>query len=145
MKDIVEEMMKLWMKGENCARATSCSITEFYNENQCETLRLALTAFGGGIGEGSICGAITGSLAGMSYILGKKCGLNDAEIRERAKIFKENIRSKFESLDCYELISEFRADGKILKNKEAERRQKCTNIVKESVLEVQQIISNLGK
>ena len=70
MPEIVDEMSKYWDDESNCAQAVASGILDFYNmKDHSELLHKAMVGFGGGMGERSICGAITGGLAALGVIM----------------------------------------------------------------------------
>ena len=73
MSDIINEAKKYWENNFNCSQAAACGILDYYGfKQQSETMKKALLPFEGGIGERSICGSLTGALAGLSTLLHEK-------------------------------------------------------------------------
>ena len=96
---------------------------------------------GGGFGEGLVCGAVVGSLAGISLTLAEK-GLSEKEIAKKTNMWKKRFKETIGSLSCFDLIAEFNdAEGKI-DFKLPGRREKCTDIVASSVILAKKIINN---
>ena len=130
--------MKYW-ETENCARATACGLLDFYDyTSESKVMFKAILPFGGGIGEKSICGAVCGSLAALSFKLAE-LSIEAEEIREKATLFKEQFTTRFGSLICRELIQPFlQAD----ETYSPERRESCTELVDEGVILVNSIVES---
>ena len=135
----MEKTLVLWEEN-NCARTTVCALLSHYGyESLCDPFHKAMLPMGGGFGEGSICGAVTGSLAAISLILVEK-GLIAEEVKEKASIWKTNFKEGFESLNCFDLMDEFGgAEGEIDFDMPG-RREKCTDAVTSAVTFAKQII-----
>ena len=129
MNRLLDLTLSYW-ETENCARATACGLLDFFdNHSESKTLYDALLPFGGGIGEKSICGAVCGCLAALSFKLTEK-RLENEEIREKSILFKELFAEQFESLLCRELIQSFLLEDGTYSD---ERRNRCTEFVTEGV------------
>jgi C_GCAxxG_C_C family probable redox protein len=129
MSNIIDEVAEYWNQESNCAQAVACGVLEYYNQNDClETIHNAMLGFGGGMGERSICGAVTGGLAALGILMSKK----DLEKDDKSDIFrkfKDTFIKKFKTLNCGEILVEFiLSDGSIDKEN-PERRLKCTGAV----------------
>ena len=136
MNKLVDLTLKYW-ETENCARATACALLDYFNyKSESMVLYKAILPFGGGIGEKSICGAVCGSLAALSFKL-SELGLESEEIREKATLFKEQFRSRFGTLICRELIQPYLLEDETYA---PERRDRCTAFVEEGVKLVNVIV-----
>ena len=136
MSKLIDLTLKYW-DTENCARATACGLLDYYNHvSESKTMFKAILPFGGGIGEKSICGAVCGSLAALSFKL-TELGLEKETISEKATLFKEQFTARFGTLVCRELIEPYLLeDGTYA----LERRDSCTELVKEGVKLVDKIV-----
>ncbi|MFX0092133.1 MAG: C-GCAxxG-C-C family protein [Candidatus Hodarchaeota archaeon] len=140
MDDISANVLNYWEKKRvNCARSAACGILEFYKVHGSEILYKALTSFGGGIGEGTVCGGLIGALAAMNLILAGN-GLSDREIVNKSDALKNLFREKFTTLECRALMDEFRLENGKVDFQNPERRKKCTNAVMTAVKGAQHII-----
>ncbi len=141
-QSITKKALEYWEKKANCARTTVCSVLSHYgNEPLCEPFYKAMLPMGGGFGEGLVCGAVVGSLGGISLILAEK-GLSEKAIARGINLWKSHFKEKFGSLNCFDLIAEFKnAEGKI-DFKIPGRREKCTDFVTSSVTSAKQIIDS---
>ena len=138
MSQLVDLTLKYW-ETENCARATACGLLDFYNyESESKTMYKAILPFGGGIGERSICGAVCGALAALSFKLAET-GVEKEVISDKATLFKEQFTARFGTLMCKELIQPyFLKDGTYA----PERRDHCTELVKDGVKIVDSIVES---
>jgi C_GCAxxG_C_C family probable redox protein len=139
---IVELTRNYWEKRSNCAQSTAAGILENYDHSDLSpSFYKAMLPFGGGVGEESICGAVLGSLAGMSLALADK-GVNPDGVREKSKEFKRRLRERFGTLECGALMDEFRdPQGKIVFDMPG-RREKCTKVVESAVILARQLIDS---
>ncbi|MFX0013948.1 MAG: C-GCAxxG-C-C family (seleno)protein [Promethearchaeota archaeon] len=139
-QDILEGTMNYWKRKANCARSTACGILEYYGKNSLsDPFYKGMLPMGGGLGEGLVCGAVIGSLVATSLVL-VESGLNDEMTSKQIKKWKQEFIQKFESLNCFDLINEFRnAEGKV-DLKMPGRREKCTEIVASAVTIAKQVI-----
>ncbi|MHA1303371.1 MAG: C-GCAxxG-C-C family protein [Candidatus Heimdallarchaeaceae archaeon] len=144
-KAIIEEALKYWETGINCSRSTSCGALDHYNfKEQSNNQYKALMAFGGGIGEGSICGSITGSICALSLIL-SEYGLTEEQILAKIQHFKDQFRDKFGTLYCRDILVEFQDKNGEIDMDHPERRLRCTKTVKSAVSIVQSIIESVER
>ena len=90
----------------NCCQAVISAFTQDFNLDKTTTLKLA-TGFGGGMGKGEICGAVTGAY----MALGLKFGyVSQADIegkaitKEKVKTFDKLFIEKHKTLHCKGLL-----------------------------------------
>ena len=132
MQTIQEMTLELW-DSLNCARSAACGILLYYGfEQECNTLNKALIPFGGGIGERSICGSVTGALSALSVVFAKK-GYKEDKIAEIAKSFKEKFSREFKTLYCREILKEFTFPDGTIDADNPKRKEKCTKTVLHAV------------
>ena len=96
---------------------------------------------GGGVGEGSICGAVTGALIGMAYILTQNNVEKDLLI-EACNKFKDQFTNAQESLRCRDILYEFNDGEEDIDRDHPKRREKCTNAIRTAMSLVVPIIRN---
>ena len=130
----IENAMKHWEKDENCAQSTSCAILEIFNfEKEKHVLKDAFVPFGGGIGEKSICGTVTGTLAGISFVLSQN-HISEEVILSVSEEYKERFKTIFNHLKCKQLLKVFMdEDGNYSESDNSYRRNKCTFMVQTAV------------
>ncbi len=144
MDNIIKSTMNYWEKRRvNCARSTACGILEFYQVKGSQILYKTFTTFGGGIGEGTICGGLIGAIGALNLILAER-GLSDKEISDKAKDLKNLFRREFDTLECRTLMDEFRTKGGTIDYSNPERRKKCTRAVITAIKGAQKIIDGEG-
>ncbi|MFX1252965.1 MAG: C-GCAxxG-C-C family (seleno)protein, partial [Promethearchaeota archaeon] len=140
MDDIIASTMNYWEKKQvNCARSAACGLLDFYQVKDSQILYKTFTTFGGGIGEGTICGGLIGALGALNLILAER-GLNDKEISDKAKDLKTLFRREFDTLECRTLMDEFRTKDGTIDFSNPERRKKCTHAVITAIKCVQPIV-----
>ncbi len=142
----IEKTLHYWdnVEGSNCARSTACGLLSAYGkEDLIDPLYAAMLPAGGGFGERSICGAVTGTLSGLSIILTEKLGEKaefEEEIKEEIERWKEKMHKKFKTLICGLLLEDFEDSEGNIDVDQPERRNKCTDVVKTAVTLAQEII-----
>jgi C_GCAxxG_C_C family probable redox protein len=102
---ILPEVQNLWDADNNCAQSTGAGILENlgYKEDS-RVLFNSFHCFGTGFKERRICGAVSGTLAALSYIGTTKNASIDA-IQELGTAFREEFKKKFGDLNCNTLLS----------------------------------------
>jgi len=143
---VIEKTLHYWnnVKGSNCARSTACGLLSVYGKKDLiDPLYAAMLPMGGGVGERSICGAVIGTLSGLSIILTEKLGDKtevDKEIMEEIKKWKKEFSDKFSTFICKTLLNNFTDNKGNIDVDHPERRNKCTDVVKTAVTLAQEII-----
>lgn len=89
-----------YTSGLNCAAATLLAAGEIYNLNLEKSDARFITAFGGGIGCGHICGALAGAESALGMVLLPKDALGSPEFREACAGFVAKFREKWGSEMC---------------------------------------------
>lgn len=141
MTSIKAKALKYW-QDHNCARSTAGGILSHYKHPAEETMVHAFTTYGGGLSEGSACGAVLGTLAGMS-IIANKFKLSDEETRELSKEYRAWFKQNFGDLHCNYLTQSYRTgDGSFDEEKQDERKYKCTMLVSHSVIKAEELLEN---
>lgn len=122
-------VLKLWDGGNNCARATGVGLLKSHDDPDHQVFQSAFLGFGGGMGEGSICGAVSGTIAAIGKLLFEK-GLNDDQIRDKINLLKQQLKEDYkqQSLDCKNFLKDFSVDGKIDYSASG-RKESCTLLV----------------
>ncbi|MFW9994909.1 MAG: C-GCAxxG-C-C family (seleno)protein [Candidatus Odinarchaeota archaeon] len=127
----------------NCAQATAYGILSYFDHHfEAETLAKSFVPYGGGVGEGSICGAVLGSLAGLSRILNDKNMIYD-DIVKAGTSFKQLVEREFDSYYCKELMKEFSGKEPLTEEMRAKRSQKCSDVIKFCVKTIQSLVENI--
>lgn len=124
-----ELVLELWDGGKNCAIATGVGLLQSYNDPDHKVFQSAFLGFGGGMGEGSVCGAVSGTIAAIGKLLFEK-GLNDNQIRDKIILLKKQLKDEYsqQSLDCKNFLKDFSVDGKINYSAYG-RKESCTLLV----------------
>lgn len=127
--DSKELVLELWNGGNNCARATAVGLLQSHNDLDHHVFFSAFTSYGGGMGEGSVCGAVSGTIAAVSKLLFEK-GLDDRQISEKISLLKKQLKEEYkqDSIDCKIFLKDFTVDGKINYSAKG-RKESCTMLV----------------
>ena len=140
MTDIINKASKYWNQESNCAQAVACGVLEYYNHNDClETIHNTLLGFGGGMGERSICGAVTGGLAVLGILMNEK-GLEKDDKSDIFRKFKDTFNNKFKTLNCGEILSDFILPDGSVDKENPERRLTCTSAVELAASIVKEVL-----
>lgn len=124
----------------NCARTTCSAVLKYYGcEEYMDPLSDAFIPFGGGIGEGYVCGVVLGGLASISLVLRKK-GLEPKVVLTHCNDFKRKFTETETYLECNELLKPFATENGKLPLEAPGRKEYCTEIIKKAVAIIQQII-----
>lgn len=107
--------------GLNCAAATLLAAGEIYNLNLSKSDARFITAFGGGIGCGHICGALAGAESALGMVLLPETSLGSPEFREACSGFVAKFKERWGSEMC-EKARALHADPET----------KCADLVKET-------------
>ena len=138
--NVINKASKFWNHESNCAQAVACGVLEYYDQNDClETVHNALLGFGGGMGEKSICGAVTGGLAALGILMSKK-DLEKDDISDIFRKFKDTFNNKFKTLNCAEILSEFILPDGSIDIENPERRLRCTGTVELAASIVKEVL-----
>ena len=146
------EVSDIWdKKNSNCAQATSKGLLDHFKYKEVgNVLFSSFIPFGGGFMCGSICGAVSGTLAAISYILLKKnCSME--EIYQITTQMKEKFVKEFGSLNCAEIMSPFfdmknflNMQKSVMENPEnffkSEPYKLCTNCVNKAAIIAKELI-----
>lgn len=92
----------------NCAEAVFCAAMEAWGvEMPRETVKV-MAGFGGGMGCGNVCGAVTGGSAALScrFVEGKG-GHTSPRLMNKVRNYVRLVRQEFGSEDCIGLKPQF--------------------------------------
>jgi hypothetical protein len=91
-----------WDKDINCARTILLSLGKLFDVHiEKQTLNAAIGLHGAG-GYRAQCGLVEGGLMFLG-ILGANLGMPESEIVDLCYLYADNFKSKFMSLECYDL------------------------------------------
>lgn len=111
---IKDHIRKCYLEKEcPCSESILCAVAEEYKLELEESTFRALGPFGGGIGVGHICGAITGGIASIGVLLyrGDKKSLSKSK---KATIeFYEAMVTFFKSEMCFYIKKKWRKNKKV--------------------------------
>jgi C_GCAxxG_C_C family probable redox protein len=102
MKDV--NVNKLLEEGFNCAQIVLSSFAEDLGLDS-ETARKVAACFGGGMGSGDACGAVTGALMAIGLKYGNYLPhASGAEAKRKMAEFKKRFLEEYNSLVCKDLL-----------------------------------------
>lgn len=115
---LVDRVVKYYDKKYdlNCAECMLIAVSEEYNLNiSKESLKL-MGGFGGGLGVGNICGALTGGSAAIGLMFIKERGHKDLHVKAMCGEFIEKFKEEMSTIDCIPLKEKyFNDDSRCLK------------------------------
>ena len=125
----VQEVLDLWEMEANCAQATAKGLLQHFGyEEASDVLFNSFFPYGGGFKERSICGAVSGTLAALSY-LGYRKEYSHDEIIALGNAFKEKFQTEFGSLRCRGILAPFQLPDGEFDMDNPDRRDRCTYAV----------------
>lgn len=105
MESRIEKALELHHKGYNCAQSIVCAYCDLFGMDE-ETAYKASEAFGLGMGQMEVCGALSGAcmLAGMKTSGGlEQVGKTKGQTYKLNRVLGEAFREKNQSILCREL------------------------------------------
>ena len=105
MESRIEKALELHHKGYNCAQSVVCAYCDLFGMDE-ETAYKASEAFGLGMGQMEVCGALSGAcmLAGMKTSGGlEQIGNTKGQTYKLNRVLGEAFREKNQSILCREL------------------------------------------
>jgi C_GCAxxG_C_C family probable redox protein len=109
-KNIKKKAYSHFQSGYHCAEVISQTVLEKYSPESHREVVRAASGFGGGIGGSTreLCGAYTGGIMTLGYLLGRKSpGDSLVECAHLIQTFRDEFVSAFGSLDCPTLLKGF--------------------------------------
>ncbi|EKY28585.1 C-GCAxxG-C-C family (seleno)protein [Clostridium celatum] len=102
---LVETMKKYYDKKYdlNCAECMLTAANEEYDLGLPKVAIKSMSAFGGGMGIGSVCGAITGCIAVLGIMFTKDRGHASPQVKEMTIKFINEFNKKLGAIDCIPL------------------------------------------
>ncbi|MBW6410497.1 C-GCAxxG-C-C family (seleno)protein [Clostridium weizhouense] len=92
----------------NCAECLIYAANEEYNLKLSDETLKTMSAFGGGMGIGDVCGVISGSIAVIGIMFTEISGHKSPIVRELTREFINVFKEKLGSNNCIELRKEYR-------------------------------------
>lgn len=110
-RETADKAEHYFRQGFNCAEAVLLAAVESYDlQLQPDAVRLA-TGFGGGLGRGDVCGALSGAVLALGAAKGR---ISTEQDQDRFKSLRELIVAEFEAglgtICCRDLKTEDRED-----------------------------------
>ncbi len=125
-----EKVSNYWDLGNNCAQSTASGILNYYQyDSEAEVLFKSLIPYESGFKEGTVCGAVSGTLAALSFVLTSK-NADKEEVTTISKEFKDNFIEKCNSIYCYKILERFKQEDNSINWADPERHPTCTKCVK---------------
>ena len=109
-----------YQSGFHCAEAISKALTELLGKEGDSYTPKVATGFGGGVGGShcEICGALTGGIITLGWLLGReKPGEDKAKVYELASEFRRRFVDQFGSSNCQTLLDKYGKQENMLKCK----------------------------
>lgn len=92
----------------NCAQAIFLAVNEQYELDYSEEDMCLLAGFGGGMGCGEACGALTGGISILGAVLEKKGENNKMILRAACKSFVTKFDAHFGGTTCKTITPKYR-------------------------------------
>lgn len=88
----------------NCAQTVVVAFADKTGLTEEQSLRIA-SSFGGGMGVGSMCGAVSGALMVLGWLYPAVDGATKASNRKMTKEFVRRFNEQFGYINCRELLA----------------------------------------
>lgn len=110
---LVDRVIKYYDKEYdlNCAECMLVAANEEYNLNISKQTLMAMASFGGGMTIGSVCGAITGSIAALGIMFTTERGHQSPQVKVMTSKFMNEYYKRMGSLDCLPLKEKYYEQG----------------------------------
>lgn len=102
---LVETVRKYYDKSYdlNCAECMLTAANEEYDLDLPKKAIKSMAAFGGGMGVGSVCGAITGAIAAVGIMFAEDRGHASPQVKEMTVELIKDFNEGLSSIDCIPL------------------------------------------
>ena len=106
---LLETMKKYYDKKYdlNCAECMLTAANEEYDLDLPKKAIKSMAAFGGGMGIGSTCGAITGAIAAVGIMFAEDRGHASPQVKEITVDFINSVKEKMTHIDCIPLKEKY--------------------------------------
>lgn len=106
---LVDTMKKYYDKKYdlNCAECILTAANEEYDLNLPKKAIKSMSAFGGGMGIGSVCGAITGGAAVLGIMFAEDRGHASPQVKEMTIEFINKFNNEMKMIDCIPLKEKY--------------------------------------
>ena len=110
LKQLERNAEAFFDSGYNCAESVSQAVIEAFSAEHADGLPRLASAFGGGIGgsKQELCGAFTGGVMAIGFLLGRsEPGIDISIAKAAAQAFRQVCLQKYGSLNCGRLLEAF--------------------------------------
>ncbi len=91
----------------NCAECMLTAANEEYDLDLPKKAIKAMAAFGGGMGVGGACGAITGAIAAIGIMFAEDRGHASPQVKSLTVEFITSVNKEMNSIDCLPLKEKY--------------------------------------
>lgn len=137
-KEIRKKAYGHFESGLHCAEVISKTILDMFSEEPYPAVIRSASGFGGGIGGSNeeLCGAFTGGVVALGYLLGRENGGDSLKsCGSLIKDFKRKFLNEFGSLDCQTLLNGF---------KEQQNPLGCAKLTAETTVILAHLLDEFG-
>ena len=110
LQQLEQNAEAFFASGYNCAESVSQAVIEMFNAELPAALPRIASALGGGIGgtHQELCGAFTGGILAIGYLLGRsQLGEDNSLAKEAAAEFRTRLLDNYGMLNCGVLLEKF--------------------------------------
>ena len=86
--------------GYNCAETTLHAANDAWDLQLEPSTFTAMSGFGGGMGTGNVCGAISGGIAAMGYLYARETGHKSPLLMAKVKLFMNLVKERLGDEKC---------------------------------------------
>lgn len=91
----------------NCAECMLVAANEEYDLNISKQTLMTMASFGGGMAIGSVCGAITGSIAVLGIMFTTERGHKSPQVKEMTYKYINEYNNRLGTIDCINLKDKY--------------------------------------
>lgn len=100
---VADYVVKYREEGYNCAESTLMAANEAWDLGLTTDQMLIMGGFGGGMGTGDACGAITGGVAALSLKYAVNTGHESPLLMKKVRLYIQTVRERLKFIDCKDL------------------------------------------
>lgn len=119
----------------NCAECMLVAANEEYDLNISRQTLMAMASFGGGMAVGSVCGAVTGSIAVLGIMFTTERGHQSPQVKVMTSQFINEYNRRMGTLECTPLKDKYYEQGTV----------RCTKMMTTAAEVLEEIINEYSK
>lgn len=124
----------------NCASLIAERILSHFGIENASVEIQSLEGFGVGMGVGSLCGALSGSMYAINKILANH-GVEKELIDEEVNQFKIDFMKKYGSFECRNIVLNVMEEGMKEMQQDPKQLQFCADLLNDSEINIEELLN----